>query len=124
MTDTEKAIRQFELLRKLGYAGSELPSHDVLLKAENALRTQQERENPQPLTLEQLRERVGKPVWIDIIGYMGNMTSEWGLVNGCMKSIETSSGYALYYDDDDGDDYGKTWLAYDHEPKEARDESK
>jgi hypothetical protein len=29
-----------------------------------ALRAQQERENPKPLTLEELKERAGKPAWI------------------------------------------------------------
>ena len=36
---------------------------DMLIKATQALRAQQERENPKPLTLEELREMDEEPVW-------------------------------------------------------------
>lgn len=73
----------------------------------DALREKAERENPQPLTLEELRQMDGEPVWID----------DWW---------EDSHGWELSMDAADyfeGErrtekEYGSIWVAYRHKPKE------
>ena len=73
-----------------------------------ALREKAERENPQPLTLEELRQMDGQPVWID----------DWW---------EDSHGWELSMDAADyfeGErrtekEYGSIWVAYRHKPKEG-----
>lgn len=70
-----------------------------------------------PLTLEELREMDGEPVWcVSMI----NNTAEWAILH----IVETpkmwfvaTAGAACGYGD--RDTYGKTWLAYRHKPKEA-----
>jgi len=64
----------------------------------------------EPLTMEQLKQMDGEPVWIkDGIG------AGWFLVGG-------SDGKTLYFYEksiqvgEPMPDYGKTWLAYDHKP--------
>lgn len=66
-------------------------------------RTQQPNE---PLTLEELREMDGEPVWVRRMGKDVE----------CMVigSVEWNAGE--YYD---FSDYGKTWLAYAHKPEEG-----
>lgn len=73
----------------------------------SALREQEERENPKPLTLDELREMDGEPVWID----------DW---------VEDSHGWELsedasdYFDDDSrtAESYGICWVSYRSKPKE------
>lgn len=47
-----------------------------------ALQEKAERENPQPLTVEQLKERVGKPIW-------DNCNREWFILNIIWADEET-----------------------------------
>lgn len=76
--------------------------------AAEALREKADRENPQPLTLEELRQMDGEPVWID----------DWW---------EDSHGWELSMDAADyfeGErrtekEYGSIWVAYRHKPKEG-----
>jgi len=88
-----------------------------------ALRAQQERENPKPLTLEQLKERVGKTVWI----IEGNQNHPAECEIHCVEIYRCDSRYVYFFyfgcATEEGlliEHYGTTWLAYDHEPKEAR----
>lgn len=88
--------------------------------ADEALEEKQEREHPQPLSLDALRERSGWPVWI----------VEWDTLKQCHAGHWELSA--------DADDYisereecfydlsligsglqPKGWLAYDYKPKEA-----
>ena len=67
----------------------------------------------EPLTLEQLREMDGEPVWIanpDALGY-----GRWGIVDGVYQAEDDQvlmlrGDYSCHY-------YGKTWLAYRRPPK-------
>jgi len=82
------------------------------------MQEKQERENPKPLALEQLKNREWKTwVYIETDG-MKTMTSDW------YKVIEPiiadfSVGYPGIIWDLDFSEYGKTWNAYDRKPKEA-----
>lgn len=67
-----------------------------------------------PLTLEQLREMDGKPVWVD---YIGDITcpSQWCVVNTFLDKVgNTDFEFPFECDPDEG--YGKTWLAYAYPP--------
>lgn len=76
--------------------------------AEGAIRAQQERENPKPLTLDELREMVGEPVWID----------DWF---EDFHGWELSEDAADYFDGEsrEVEEYGCRWVAYRHKPKEG-----
>ena len=71
----------------------------------------------EPLTLGQLREMEGGPVWITTPKHRGGIPSRWMLFAGISKSLEQltvyvfepASGVGQGYR---GSDYGKTWLAY------------
>lgn len=84
-----------------------------------ALRAQQDRENPKPLKLDELREMCGEPVWIEFIHM--HASSKYRIVRRFLyNAIEFEE-----YDRDFGPyntlylgHYGKIWLAYRHKPKE------
>lgn len=71
----------------------------------------------EPLTIEQLREMDGEPVWIanpDALEY-----GRWGIVDGVYQAEDDQvlmlrGDYSCHY-------YGKTWLAY-RRPPEGEDE--
>ena len=73
------------------------------------------------LTLEQLQEMDGEPVWITSVKKGGNIPSRWVLYAGKSESQEredvyvfaTTGGIAQGYK---GAVYGKTWLAYAYQP--------
>ncbi|SMC38385.1 hypothetical protein [Papillibacter cinnamivorans] len=78
-----------------------------------AIREKAERENPQPLTLKQLQERIGKPV------YIVSGDKLWWIL-----PIIIYKGW-LYNDGRNGEPlnlkkYMKTWIPYDYPPKEDR----
>lgn len=79
--------------------GAKLSREQVILEWNR--RTQQPNE---PLTVDELREMDGEPVWVQRLG-----KDAWCMVIG---SVEWNAGE--YFD---FSDYGKTWLAYSHEPK-------
>lgn len=109
MTETEKAIAFFQhkaaMKRAAGYA--EAGHYDLAL---SALREKQERENPKPLTLDELRDRNGKPIYI----VSKEFGDSWEIASYDKRRF-FGRGLCYWLDD-----YGKTWLAYDHEPKEAQ----
>ncbi len=80
-----------------------------------ALRSQAERENPKPLTLDELKERVGKPVWCvtlceDDIEHTG-VKGEWGIAyDDCVLTRHYDFQFCVYE---------KFWNAYVTEPKES-----
>ncbi len=81
------------------------------------------RDNPHPLSLDELRERDGKPVWTYTIGsdeggwelvkFTTICASPWHEIIECIHMDEEQYGCEI-------STYGKTWLAYDHKPKEAQ----
>ena len=71
----------------------------------------------EPLTLEELREMDGEPVWIanpDALEY-----GRWGIVDGVYQAEDDQvlmlrGDYSCHY-------YGKTWLAYRRPPEGEED---
>lgn len=94
-------------------------SHDDALElAVAALRAQQERENPKPLALDELQEMGGEPVWCKGKSRFGVNFEAWKVLSKYSSTEEV----IRFTDGDDRlpESYGKTWLAYRSEPKEAQ----
>lgn len=82
----------------------------------SALREQEERENPTPLTLAELREMDGEPVWIKLFDpdeEFWVLRNDWVDTRNPEPMILLHGRWYLH------DDYGKTWLAYRQKPKEV-----
>ncbi|WP_297312323.1 hypothetical protein [uncultured Oscillibacter sp.] len=69
-------------------------------------------ENP-PLTLEELREMDGEPVWVVPLNDFDILPANY-LVNAYEEQIVVDK-FGAYLD---FEDYGKTWLAYRRKPEE------
>ena len=65
-----------------------------------------------PLTLEELRELDGEPVYI--VGINGSRASGWGLVRCEARACQTFFAWYLFFEW-----YGKTWIAYRRRPEEG-----
>ena len=74
-------------------------------------RAEQEQDN-RPLTLEQLKERVGMPIWITWYWAARETWADRGWYVPDKHDIKSDfmDGYGWHT-------YGKTWLAYDHKPE-------
>ena len=84
----------------------------------DALRAQQERENPKPLTPDELKEMDGEPVWIIPLCVDTGWTAQWRIYTVREPVTVNAKSYGWY-----GlhlKDYGKTWVAYRHKPKEGQ----
>ena len=69
-----------------------------------------------PLTLDELlKVKNGAPLWME---YEDGAYGEWGLV--CYN--QNSFTVVGLWEHHKPDEYGKTWLAYRHKPKEAQHE--
>lgn len=82
--------------------------------AMQALNEKAERENPAPLTLEELRQMDGEPVWI--VWPDGRIESKWWIVGNYdwhMMEFNDDTSMKRYY--------GKTWNAYRHKPEEVQE---
>lgn len=85
------------------------------------LRAQAERDNPKPLTLDELRKMDGQPVWVVILTKIGDIKSSWFLVSdGYELNLQNSETYELYPDDTYEERYGEDYIAYRYPPKEAQ----
>ena len=110
MTDKD-AIRLLS-----GESGSDVDGAFAL--AISALRERIERESPKPLTLDELREMGGEPVWIT------SPTGGTGVWRVCYgeRARRRCGEKVIYFAVgicENISDYGKTWLAYRYNPKEA-----
>ena len=116
---TEEAIRAIECnMPTSGY----IILREALDIAINALRAQQEAEKNEPLTMDELREMDGEPVWcVD-----GSGNEMWGLVDANYDHVDVIDCQSGLWD---GAFYNMTgawenglhpigWLAYRHKPKE------
>lgn len=114
MTDIEQAIIELNVMRcKYSHIRKNDSEWFAIETAQEALREKQERENPKPLTLDELKARVGNPVYIKC-----EWMSEWGVFD---RSDGEDAWFALadHRERFNIYEYGKTWIAYDHKPKEA-----
>lgn len=87
---------------------------DAINAAQDALRAQMEQENPEPLTLDELRSMVGEPVWVVCLD------STWGVPTG-WRILDEDRGHVGIWDKVSylpENEYGTAWLAYCHKPKE------
>lgn len=97
----------------------------------SALRAQQERENPKPLTLDELREMDGEPAYFQFgDGVQGWAIIEWQTESGIILYGPVADDHSepdvdfinMKYDDPDGY-FGLHllgWIAYRIRPKEAQ----
>lgn len=95
-----------------------------------AIREKRERDNPQPLTLDELREMVGQPVWT--IGVSFTKDGSWGTWDiiervaddGVEFGYSTESAELWNYNlrGNDGKLCGCAWVAYRYKPKEDKHE--
>lgn len=84
-----------------------------MTRAITAWNTRAEPDNP-PLTEAEIRnERDGKPVWI--VWLDGRIKSMWYIV-GTVRWLNMD-----FFDEYKKSDYGISWVAYDHEPKQKQD---
>ena len=110
-----------EAIRALHLPGDHLKNYDeygiyiddklkeAMQLASAALREKAERENPKPLTIEELKQMKGEPVWVQSPG-----VPEYGR----WAIVEDAFGNSLYLVNDfTCHDIGKTWEAYRHKPK-------
>ncbi len=127
MNDTEKAIENLketlEFVANTSYEINRDRRCRAIELAIEVLQEKAERENPKPLTLEQLRERIGKPVYVVHFSSSCSLKkpSEWLILKSCNPTIDypfvifEGCGLNAMY-------YCKGWIAYDHEPKEGTDD--
>lgn len=101
----EKAIRYFE--RYINDDCYTIEYREACRMAVIALREQEEQENRKPLTLDELRQMDGEPVWID----------DWF---EDFHGWELSEDASDYFDGDSRtvESYGTRWEAYRSKPKE------
>ena len=89
----------------------------------SALRAKQERESNEPLTLDELRQMKGEPVWITPAKESEHIPvpEQWTIFAGMSEDINKNKVYVfsttrttLAYT---SESYGQTWLAYRHQLK-------
>jgi len=110
MSEIERA-ENFITGLKLQFADKDyaVKHFDIALKA---LREAAERENPKPLSLDQLRERIGKPVWVDTM-------KEWRIVITAHDGINLNL-YSAYNTISVKHVLNNDGRIYDHEPKGSK----
>lgn len=114
MTDIKaiECLEQIDSRIGLKYINGEADAYvpDYLRKAVyaaiQALQEKLERENPQPLGLEELQKMDGEPIWIHWIGRLSHRID-------CWKIIKTHDTRGTMWD---MNGYDKTWIAYRHKP--------
>jgi hypothetical protein len=118
MSDISKAIKVLEELAEIYRMEQSTDSYYATRYGIEALKEKEARDNPKPLTLEELKEQTGKWVWVLLLN-----KSVGALC--CTKVWQIGDEFCYFCDNGHHrdfclDDYGKTWLAYPYEPKEAR----
>ena len=75
----------------------------------------------EPLTLEQLREMDGEPVWIKRLKGLSVCDTGWAVVDVCPNQIRVWWFGSEVEDEPSKKDYGETWLAYRRPPEGEED---
>lgn len=71
-----------------------------------------------PLTLDELYQMDGQPVWCEYIGDT-TFASRWLIVD-CEMEKCSSGKWELPFEDNPDDGYGRTWIAYRYPPEGER----
>ena len=71
----------------------------------------------EPLTIEQLREMDGQPVWIKRLKGVSVCDTDWAVVDVCPNKIRVWWFGSEVEDEPSEKDYGETWLAYRRPPE-------
>lgn len=64
-----------------------------------------------PLTIEQLREMDGWPVWVEVLDLRFNEESQWAICNAEYQMMTLKDGFKLFFCG-----YESNWLAYAYPP--------
>ena len=96
----EEAIKRCENIRDGAFAVLDYMQdfNEIVLAA---LSAQAERENPQPLTLEELLRMDGQPVWVtflDDVFTIGHTAPLWMIVNAEEKEFQAKNEYVCFSD--------------------------
>ena len=89
---------------------------------------EQEEKQNEPLTLEELREMNGEPVWVKRLKGLSVCDTDWAVVEFRLEpdvkhyEIRVWWPGSEYEDTPSEDDYGKTWMAY-RRPPEGEEET-
>ena len=112
IADAIKRINQHMSIHKIGQYPHILIA-EALHMALDALREKAERDDPKPLTLEELRQMDGESVWI--VWPDGRIKSQWWIV-------KSPDWYLMEFDDPIAEKrYGSVWIAYRHKPRDVTD---
>lgn len=91
-----------------------------------ALLEKAEREDPKPLTIDELGQMNGEPVWTVGVSSNGGTWAGWDIIesvddDGCFfgYSTEKKEWWAYNLRDLSGSICGCAWVAYRHKPKEV-----
>lgn len=123
MSDLQQAIAWFESRAQ----NTPMPGARKMFQiALEALLEKVERENTEPLTLEELRQMEGEPVWVKIIGasdfcWPKDAWDDYGLVRKSWVRMWDRSRADIFTVAHHFEEYGKSWLAYRNKPKEAEE---
>ena len=74
-----------------------------------------------PLTVEQLRQMDGQPVWIKQLKDLSVCDTGWALMDTCTDRIRVWWPGSEVEDEPSEENYGKTWVAYDRPPERQED---
>ena len=75
----------------------------------------------EPLTLDELREMDGEPVWIKRLKGLSVCDTGWAVVDVCPNQIRVWWFGSEVEDEPSEKDYGETWLAYRRPPERQED---
>lgn len=64
-----------------------------------------------PLTLDQLREMDGQPVWVKVLDTRFNEENQWAICNADYQMVTLKDGFKLFFCG-----YESNWLAYTYPP--------
>lgn len=89
---------------------------EALSMAISALYVQEENRVNRPLTLDEVYKRNGKPIWIcGLPGHEIKWIPGWRILQENRVPMRSNNDAVLSHWTAD---YGRTWIAYDHEPEE------
>lgn len=90
-------------------------------------RLEKEDAEAEPLTIEQLRQMDGQPVWIKQLKDLSVCDTGWALIDICPDRGEKRYDIRVWWpgseveDEPNEENYGKTWVAYGRPPERQED---